>query len=48
MTESFVMTLIFCLIGFIIISCLFGFIMKHFIREAIKEAYEDMKLYKSK
>lgn len=48
MKEIIIMTIVFSLIGFIIISCLFGFIMKHFIREAIKEAFEDMESYKKK
>ena len=31
-----------------IITCIFGFIMKHFIREAIKEALDDCGLSKRK
>lgn len=48
MTETLAMTLVYCSIGFIIVSCLFGFIMKHFIREAIKEALEDCGISKRK
>jgi len=36
-----------CAIWFIII-CIFGWIMKHFIREAIKEALDDCGLSKRK
>ena len=34
-------------IGFIVV-CVIGFILKYFIREAIKEAFEEMDFYKRK
>ena len=45
MTAGFIGLLFLGAIWFIII-CIFGFIMKHFIREAIKEALDDCGLSK--
>lgn len=43
-----IMALIFKGIIWFIIVCIFGWIMKHFIREAIKEALDDCGLSKRK
>lgn len=48
MTENLVVLLIFISIGFFIVTFIFGTILKHFIREAIKEAYEEMGMYERK
>lgn len=37
----------YCAVGFIVV-CIMGFILKYFIREAIKEAFEEMGFYKRK
>lgn len=40
--------ILFSIATWFIVTCIFGFIMKHFIREAIKEALEDCGLSKRK
>lgn len=45
--EFLVPLIMYCAIAFIAI-CIVGFILKHFIREAIKEAFEEMGFYKKK
>lgn len=45
--DELVPLIMYCAVGLIIV-CVIGLILKHFIREAIKEAYEEMGLYKRK
>lgn len=40
--------ILFCIASWFIITCIFGMIMKHFVREAIKEALDDCGLSKRK
>lgn len=40
--------ILFSIASWFIITCIFGMIMKHFIREAIKEALDDCGLSKRK